>query len=158
MKKFVLAGLGAVAAMVATPAMADTFQGPRVEVTAGVDDVINGFDTTDVTYGVGVGYDHQFGRVVLGVEASADNVFDRRDLSVGARVGYAVTDSILVYGTAGYANWKQFTNVELEGLRVGGGLEFNVVGPVYAKVQYTYTDFEANTGKHGVKTGVGLRF
>jgi outer membrane immunogenic protein len=146
------------AAFAATPALASDFAGPRIEVTAGADDVTRGVDPTDVTYGAGLGYDLQFGRVVAGVEATVDNVFDRRDLGVGARLGYVVNDNVLLYGKAGYSNWRQVAGRSTEGLRLGGGLELNVAGPVYAKAEYRYTDFEGNLGRHGGLVGVGIRF
>jgi outer membrane immunogenic protein len=146
------------AAFAATPALASDFAGPRIEVTAGADDVTRGDDPTDVTYGAGLGYDLQFGRVVAGVEATVDNVFDRRDLGVGARLGYVVNDNVLLYGKAGYSNWRQVAGRSTEGLRLGGGLELNVAGPVYAKAEYRYTDFEGNLGRHGGLVGVGIRF
>lgn len=157
MKSFALVALAATA-FVATPAMASDFAGPRLEVTAGADDVTAGVDPTDVTYGVGAGYDVQFGKVVVGVEAALDNVFDRRDVAVGGRLGYVVNDNVLAYGKVGYANWRQAAGFDVEGLRLGGGLEVNVAGPVYGKVEYRYTDFEGGLGKHGGLVGVGIRF
>ena len=157
MKNLLIATAIATAA-VATPAAANDFAGPRIEVTAGADDVTGGVDPTDVTYGVGVGADIQLGKVVAGVEASVDNVFDRRDISVGARLGVVLNDNVLAYGKAGYANWRQVAGVDTEGLRLGGGLEVNLAGPVYGKVEYRYTDFDGNAGKHGGLVGFGLRF
>lgn len=157
MKSFALVALAATA-FVATPAMASDFAGPRIEVTAGADDVTAGVDPTDVTYGVGLGYDVQFGKVVVGVDAALDNVFDRRDVAVGGRLGYVVNDNVLAYGKVGYANWRQVAGVDVEGLRLGGGLEVNVAGPVYGKVEYRYTDFEGGLGKHGGLVGIGIRF
>lgn len=157
MKSFALVALAATA-FVATPAMASDFAGPRLEVTAGADDVTAGVDPTDVTYGVGAGYDVQFGKVVVGVEAALDNVFDRRDVAVGGRLGYVVNDNVLAYGKVGYANWRQVAGADIEGLRLGGGLEVNLAGPVYGKVEYRYTDFEGGLGKHGGLVGVGIRF
>lgn len=157
MKSFALVALAATA-FVATPAMASDFAGPRLEVTAGADDVTAGVDPTDVTYGVGAGYDVQFGKVVIGVEAALDNVFDRRDVAVGGRLGYVVNDNVLAYGKVGYANWRQVAGADIEGLRLGGGLEVNLAGPVYGKVEYRYTDFEGGLGKHGGLVGVGIRF
>jgi outer membrane immunogenic protein len=95
---------------------------------------------------------------VAGVEAAVDNAFDRRDIGVGARLGYVINDNVLLYGKAGYSNWRQVAGVDTEGLRLGGGLEVNVAGPVYAKAEYRYTDFEGGLGKHGGLVGVGLRF
>ena len=146
------------AALAATPALASDFAGPRIEVTAGADDVTNGVDPSEVTYGAGLGYDLQLGKVVAGVEATLDNVFDRRDIGVGARLGYVVNENVLVYGKAGYANWSQAVGADLEGLRLGGGLEVNLSGPVYAGLEYRYTDFEGTTGKHGGLVKVGYRF
>lgn len=157
MKNYMIV-IAAAAATLATPAFASDFAGPRLEVTAGVDDVTKGVDPTEVTYGVGLGYDLQFGKVVLGAEAGADNVFDRRDLAAAVRVGYVINDNILAYGKVGYANFKPTGLLELEGLRLGGGLEANLVGPVYAKVEYRYTDFEGVSGKHNGLVGVGVRF
>ena len=149
----------AAAALAATPAMANPFTGVRAEVTAGADDVTGGVDTTDVAYGAGAGFDAElYKNVVVGVEATLDNVFDRRNVGASARLGYVIADTVLVYGKVGYSNWKQTTTAELEGLRLGGGLEAKLVGPVYGKVEYRYTDFNGNVGQHGGLVGVGLRF
>lgn len=167
MKKY-LAPLAVAAAFVATPALANDFAGPRVEVTAGADDVTGGVDPTDVAYGAALGYDLQFGKVVLGVEATAANVFDKADLGAAARLGYVVNENVLVYGRAGYANLERpvtcvgarcTANPNLDGLTVGGGLEVNLAGPVFAKAEYRYTDFSKSAvGRHGALVGVGLRF
>lgn len=158
MKKY-LAPLAAAAAFVATPAMANDFAGVRAEVTAGLDDVTGGVDPTKVTYGAGVGLDAElYKNVVVGVEATLDNVFDRRNVGAAARVGYVVADTALVFAKVGYANWKQTTTAELEGLRVGGGVEANLYGPVYGKIEYRYTDFDGNVGQHGGLVGLGVRF
>lgn len=156
MKKFIVATAVALG-LVAAPAMAQDFSGPRVEVTAGVDDVRNGPDLTDVTYGAGLGYDLQFGKVVVGAEAVAANVFDRADLGVGGRLGYVVTDNVLAYARAGYTN-LDLGRRSVDGLNVGGGLEVKVSGPIYTKIEYRYTDFEKGLGRHGALAGFGLRF
>lgn len=147
------------ATAMATPAMANDFTGARVEVTAGVDDVTNSFDTTDVTYGVTAGVDFPVGeKFIVGVEANVDNVFDRRDVGASARVGYVAFENTLVYGKAGYANYKDAFSRELNGLRLGGGLEVNVTDNTYVGVEYRYTDFEQGVGKHGGLVKLGLRF
>ena len=158
MKKYMIS-LAAATAFVATPAMANDFAGVRAEATAGLDDVTGGVDPTDVTYGVGLGLDAQlYKNVIVGVEATVDNVFDRRNIGASARIGYVVADTALVYAKVGYSNWKQTTTAELEGLRIGGGIEANLYGPVYGKVEYRYTDFDGNVGQHGGLVGIGLRF
>lgn len=141
----------------AAPAMASDFAGPRFEVTAGADDVTGGVDPTDVTYGAALGYDLQFGKVVVGAEATAANVFDRADLGVGARLGYVVNENVLAYVRGGYSNLDLGAR-SVDGATVGGGLEVNVAGPVFAKAEYRYTDFEGNLGRHGGLVGVGIRF
>ena len=156
MKKLIaIAALAAAA--VASPAMARDFSGPRIEVTAGADDVTGGVDPTDVTYGAAVGYDRQFGKVVVGVDATAANIFDRADLGAGARLGYVLNENVLAYGRVGYTNLDLGAR-SADGLALGGGLEVNVKGPVYVKAEYRYTDFEGNLGRHGGLVGVGVRF
>lgn len=163
----------AAAALSATPAMANDFSGPRVEVTAGADDVTAGVDTTDIAYGAALGYDLQLGRVVLGVEGTAANVFEKADLGAAARLGYALNEKVLAFGRVGYSNLERpetctprignrpavcTATVNAEGLTVGGGLEVKFVGPFFGKVEYRYTDFDGNLGRHGGLVGFGLRF
>jgi outer membrane immunogenic protein len=162
MKNFVIGATLALSALVATPAMANDFAGPRVEVTAGADDVKNGVDTTDISYGAALGFDLQFGKLVAGVDATAANVFDKADLGVGARLGYVLNENVLAFTRVGYTNLERPAvggrALELEGLTLGGGLEVNVAGPVYGKIEYRYTDFDAGVGRHGGLVGVGIRF
>jgi outer membrane immunogenic protein len=162
MKNFVIGATLALSALVATPAMASDFAGPRVEVTAGADDVKNGVDTTDISYGAALGFDLQFGKLVAGVDATAANVFDKADLGVGARLGYVLNENVLAFTRVGYTNLERPAvrgrALELEGLTLGGGLEVNVAGPVYGKIEYRYTDFDAGVGRHGGLVGVGVRF
>lgn len=169
MKKLIALAALATAAFT-TPAMASDFAGPRFEVTAGADDVTGGVDATDIAYGAALGYDLQFGKVVVGAEATAANIFDRADLGVAARLGYVLNENVLAYGRVGYTNLERpqtcngarpavcLASANLEGVAVGGGLEVNVAGPVFAKTEYRYTDFEGNVGRHGVLVGVGIRF
>ena len=158
MKKILFVAAAA-AALSAAPAMAADFSGPRIEVTAGADDVTAGVDTTDVTYGAALGYDIQLNKLVIGVEATAANVLEKADLGAAARLGYVLNDNVLAYGRVGYTRLERpQTTVKAEGLTVGGGLEVNVAGPVYGKVEYRYTDFEGNLGRHGGLVGIGLRF
>lgn len=157
--KNVMMAAAAVLAFATTPAFANDFTGPRLEVTAGVDDVTSARDTTDITYGATVGFDVSLSEnVIAGLEANVDNVFDRRDIGASARLGYTVTDNMLVYGKVGYANFKDTFSRELDGLRAGAGLELAVTENVYAGVEYRYTDFEAGIGKHGGLVKLGLRF
>lgn len=139
MKTLALLGAAALAfAVSASPAAAQDFTGPRVEIHAGWDRV--GIDDTgfrldqredDATYGVGIGYDVALGeRLIAGVEASFDlseTKFEevagntrveaeaKRDIEVAARLGTRVGDNLLLYGKAGY------TNARFEGATIVGG-------------------------------------
>ena len=157
MKKLIAFAALATAAL-STPAMASEFAGPRLEVTAGADEVRNGVDATDIAYGAALGYDLQFGKVVVGAEATAANVFDRADLGAAARLGYTLNKNVLAYGRVGYTKLERSAAVKVDGLTVGGGLEVKLIGSTFAKAEYRYTDFDGNLGRHGGLVGFGLRF
>jgi outer membrane immunogenic protein len=96
-----------------------------------------------------------------------------RDLYVGGRVGGAISPNALVYAKAGYTNGRvqldyqdgtlatapDFESGEnLDGLRVGGGLEFALGPNSYAKTEYRYSNYEQGFDKHQVVAGFGFRF
>jgi outer membrane immunogenic protein len=96
-----------------------------------------------------------------------------RDLYVGGRVGAAVSPNVLVYGKAGYTNARvgldyddgtagttlDFEQGEnLDGVRVGGGLEFAIGPNSYAKTEYRYSNYEQGFDRHQVVAGFGFRF
>jgi len=158
----------------------------------------------DVAYGVGAGFDFDMGGVVLGVEgewimSNASTEFDTtgfttfgvsnfevgRDLYLGARAGFAVTPSTLLYAKGGYTNTNlnilasdgatdTRTNADLDGWRAGAGLEQMLNDNVYVKAEYRYSqykeaEFEAPSGlesdrfdvdldRHQMMVGVGARF
>ena len=157
MKKLIAIAALATAAL-STPAMASEFAGPRLEVTAGADEVRNGVDATDIAYGAALGYDLQFGKVVVGAEATAANVFDRADLGAAARLGYTLNKNVLAYTRVGYTKLERSATAKVDGLTVGGGLEVKLIGSTFAKAEYRYTDFDGNLGRHGGLVGIGLRF
>lgn len=159
----ILIAAGLAAAMIATPAVAqdnEAFTGFRLGATAGADDVTGVQDTTDVVYGGDVGVDIPVGdQMTFGVEAFSTNPFeDERTIGAAARIGYALNDTTLAFARAGYANYQDVFSRELDGMTVGGGLEFAASDNVYAKVEYRYSDFEAGVGNHGALAGVGVRF
>lgn len=169
MKKLIAIAALATAALT-TPAMASEFAGPRVELTAGADDVTGGVDATDIAYGAALGYDLQFGKVVIGAEATAANVFDRADIGAAARLGYTLNDNVLAYTRVGYTSLERpqtcagtrpvvcRNTANLEGLTLGGGLEVKLVGSTFVKAEYRYSDFDGGIGRHGGLVGVGFRF
>ncbi len=158
-----------------------------------------------IVYGAAVGYDLDLGTVVVGGEAeltdsTADSDYGNpnsnfglgsvdagRDIYVGARAGFKVTPSTLLYAKGGYTNarynfigsdgttdYKE--NLDTDGWRVGAGVEQKVGTNAFAKVEYRYSnyskgeiDFEAtgiadsdrfdiDTDRHQVVASVGWRF
>jgi outer membrane immunogenic protein len=140
------------------------------------------------TYGVGIGYDVQSGNAVFGVEAEAmeseinqcvagfpgtgDTLCAKggRDLYVGARAGAAVGANSLVYAKAGYTNTRLELEFDpavgstttaddnLDGVRVGGGVQFGLSQNLYAKAEYRYSNYEQGYDKHQGLVGVGFKF
>jgi outer membrane immunogenic protein len=144
-------------ALVTTPAYANDFGGIYVEGTAGYEDVLGNVDTADVAYGASAGVNIPVGDLIVGAEATVDNVFDNRDVGASAKLGY-VFGKFMPYAKVGYANYEDVTSRNLDGLRVGGGLEYNIGTNSYIKTEYRYTDFAGNTGKHSALVGLGIRF
>ena len=166
------------------------------------DDIDQSID--DVAYGVGIGYDFAVGGAVLGIEgeyleseASTDydttnfdnfgvsNIEAGRDLYVGVRAGVLATPKTLVYAKGGYTNARMNvlasdnttdvgTDVDLDGWRVGAGVEQAFGENFYGKLEYRYSnydegEFEAPSGlesdrfdvdldRHQVMVGLGYRF
>ncbi len=155
------------------------FTGPHAEVLIGYESLQAGDDDSDVSeeavaYGVAGGFDFQVGRFIAGVEGEygdSDTDFAAgvaglpgggyaldtdRDLYAGARVGFAVAPSTLLYVKGGYTNLKlegRFNDgagtiyndgSTLDGFRVGAGLEqkFAVFGPSgFLKLEYRYSNY-----------------
>jgi outer membrane immunogenic protein len=95
-----------------------------------------------------------------------------RDLYVGGRVGVAVAPSTLLYAKAGYTNAQvrlRYTGVtggpdsfrdheNLDGVRVGAGIEQKLTRTAYVKAEYRYSNYEQGVERHQVLGGVGVRF
>ena len=122
-------------------------------------------------YGVGAGYDYDFGKAVIGAEAELTdstaktkfndgdfegfgigNVKAKRDIYVGARAGIKATPSTLVYVKGGYTNARfgarasdgtNFgrTHIDADGWRVGAGVEQKMSTNTFAKVEYRYSNY-----------------
>ncbi len=206
------AALGAAPALAQTN---PTFTGPRVEATLGYDHTgagssvsnDNGRDDQKIDgllYGGGIGYDIATSdKIVLGAEAeltgstaksdrndyTSDFGYGRvkqgRDIYVGARAGYVVAPTTMLYVKGGYTNSKlevlagstsqtTDTNFKLDGWRVGAGAE-HAMGPnSYAKLEYRYSNYErgdidyatggtsgrfdVDTDRHQVVASYGFRF
>ncbi|HEX8449637.1 MAG TPA: outer membrane beta-barrel protein [Allosphingosinicella sp.] len=159
------------------------FTGFKVEGLAGYNE--------ELVYGVGAGYDRQFGRVVLGAEAELSDSTEkdcltsafapgdrfcsslRRNLYAGARIGYTLTPRTLLYGKIGYTNQRVATEYtagtpasiasfdvagDLDGIRLGGGLERKLGRNAYVKGEYRYSDYENGDFRHDGVVGIGFRF
>lgn len=151
---------------------------------AGTEDVE---DSDGVVYGAGVGYDFQLGNLVAGVEGEFtestvdecvggvviqnDNLCAQagRDLYVGGRIGSLVGPSTLLYAKAGYTNARLETEYDdgttetetgenLDGVRLGAGIE-HAIGPnSFVKAEYRYSNYEQDFEKHQGVVGFGFRF
>ncbi|MCA1197667.1 porin family protein [Sphingomonas sp. R647] len=165
----------------------------------GDDQNVDGF-----LYGVELGYDIGVGGAVVGVEAelsdSTGKVESRstdpnffgfgevgagRDIYVGVRAGVLASPSTLIYAKGGYTNARLNVlatdgttelreNFELDGWRIGAGVEKAIGTNSYAKLEYRYSnysnanfeyrngaiteDFDIDTDRHQVAVGVGFRF
>jgi opacity protein-like surface antigen len=148
----------AIAALVVTttPVMANDFSGPRIEATTGYRDVTR--NRTNLTYGAEAGYDiNVLGPIRVGVEIGVDNIFDRRAINTGARVGIKLASNIFGYAKIGYSNYRAITFNNLDGAKFGGGVEAKLIGPMYTKIEYSHSDF-GGTKIDDAIAGVGIRF
>lgn len=149
--------------------------------------------TGGVAYGIGAGYDAPIGNVRLGGEVEwmdsttrerASGVLvanDRfrantdRDLYVGGRIGYVLSPSAMLYAKAGYTNARvesRYTvgttatrsGVNLDGFRLGAGVEYAMSPNMYVKGEYRYSHYGDQDGasldvdRHQLIAGVGIRF
>ena len=151
--------------------------------TPGVD-----INTSGFVGGAFAGYNFQNGMFVYGGEAdlnwanlSGDNAgVDSKsslDASLRARMGVAVTDDVLVYGTAGGAAQSlKITDVAgsdrntLVGWTAGAGVDVKMTENVFGRIEYRYTDFGSRTFSPGsgdqsvsssdnrVTFGIGMKF
>ncbi|NJR77582.1 outer membrane protein [Sphingomonas corticis] len=102
-----------------------------------------------------------------------------RDLYVGGRVGYAISPLAMIYAKGGYTNARiesrysttsgnVTTTVtdksDLDGYRVGAGLEYNITPSAYVKGEYRYSHYgdldgiDIDLDRHQLMAGVGIRF
>lgn len=153
----------------------------------------DGFLSNDISTkgwlgGVFGGFNAQNGQIVYGAEADVnysgidgsnfgESARSRIDGSLRGRLGYAVNDDVLVYGTAGLAAERlrvtdglgvRDTNVGL-GYTVGAGTDVKLTEDVFARAEYRYTDFGSETfnltvptsvdsSNHRVTVGLGIKF
>lgn len=160
-----------------------------------------------VSYGLEAGYDAALGQGVIvgayaGIEWSSiehcedldaewmgaageadDCVEAGRNITAGARLGYAFSSKAMAYLKGGYSNGSLKTTYEgplgddfsesgsKGGYHLGAGAEFNLSTNIYARIDYTYTDYgtiiyyeedelvgSANMNRNQVSVGLGFRF
>src|SRR3569832_325053 len=155
-------------------------------------------------YGGDVGYDFDAGGVVLGVEGEVTGstgkvsnipvaagalgygrVKNGRDLYAGVRAGFRAGSNTLVYAKGGNTNQRLDLTANngtstlgqhfnLDGWRLGAGVEQGSGRNTYAKLEYRYSNynnarfeypngantnnFSVDTDRHQIVAGVGVRF
>lgn len=164
--------------------------GFRVEALTGYD--YAAFDSATsgngLLYGVGLGYDIGLKRLRLGLEgevtdSTAKKCFafvgvagsfclrTARDLYVGARLGGEVSRGVLLYGKAGYTNFRESnvdfifgtiirTHPNFDGFRVGAGAEFAIGRRAFVKAEYRLSYYERSKDfdRNQAVIGFGIRF
>jgi outer membrane immunogenic protein len=94
------------------------------------------------------------------------------DIGANVRVGVALAEKRLrLYGLAGYSNARLTTSFQinragesgfasrnLDGLRLGLGAEYDIVGRAYGKLEYRYTNYRDGFSRNQALAGVGIRF
>lgn len=141
-----------------------------------------------ITYGGFAGYDAQFDRIVLGVEADFSpngktlqsslvnggsiELDSKWAASASARAGIAITPNVLAYGRLGYGfNRYQIRSLAAgnstpiatervtgEGLIYGGGLEFAMNRNASFRVEYRRNDYDRSLRSDQVLGGLTVRF
>ncbi|TCP35737.1 outer membrane beta-barrel protein [Sphingomonas sp. BK235] len=101
-----------------------------------------------------------------------------RDLYVGGRLGYVISPAAMVYAKGGYTNarvesrYQATTGAEnelvdkadLDGFRVGAGLEFKITPTAFVKGEYRYSHYgdvdgyDIDLDRHQLMAGLGIRF
>lgn len=153
----------AATAFVATPAMAQdaaassSFTGPRVGVNVGfADDDM--FGTESFTYGAEVDYDFDTGGAVFGITGEIQDSDDiTRELALTGRVGAKVGSNALVYATGGYSNVRVI-GVNVDGFRIGGGVELGIGDKGFVKFEQRYGNYEYGIDLYQSLLGAGIRF
>lgn len=96
----------------------------------------------------------------------------RRDLYIGGRAGAQVARNVLLYGKAGYANTRVAVDFDdnasnandyqlrqnLDGLRLGAGVEVALGPNAFVKAEYRYTNYEQGFSRNQGVAGFGFRF
>lgn len=161
--KILATAAAAAVALLSVPAAAQDFTGARIGANVGFADD-DAFGTEALVYGVNVGYDFDLGGAVAGVTAEYEDSDEDgigRDLSVVGRIGGKVGTNAMIYGLAGYTNLSvdiPGDDFELDGARIGAGVEFALTSNFYANGEYRYSNYELDLEGHQMLVGAGFRF
>lgn len=153
-------------------------EAPQLRVTA-----LGGIERTDSApgsgavdgayYGGQIGADWKLGGLLLGVEAdlgdsTASTALSgpraNQDLfaSAAVRVAVPLGDRARVFVRGGYAyhdiSYAVGPAFKGSGYTVGGGGEFDLTGPLFARAEYRFNDFGQNVRGQQFLGGLGLRF
>jgi outer membrane immunogenic protein len=169
----------------AAPAAAAGF---HVDGHGGVDRLSGGGESAGgATYGLAVGYDLIRGGGFLGIELTADasdtkdcerDVFiagdrgcveARADTALVGRAGANIGRSTQLYALAGYAladirasyrvgSTRSTESEELDGVRLGAGIQTGITRTLSAKLEYRYTNYERDFSRHQGLLGLSLAF
>lgn len=101
-----------------------------------------------------------------------------RDLYVGGRLGYVISPAAMIYAKGGYTNARienryqsavgsaneLVDKADLDGFRVGAGLEYKITPTAFVKGEYRYSHYGEIDGynidldRHQLMAGLGIRF
>ncbi|MBW6528137.1 outer membrane beta-barrel protein [Sphingomonas sp. RHCKR7] len=101
-----------------------------------------------------------------------------RDLYVGGRLGYVISPAAMVYAKGGYTNARVESRyqpstgtdselvdkADLDGFRLGAGLEYKLTPTAFVKGEYRYSHYGEIEGynidldRHQLMAGLGIRF
>lgn len=143
-------------------------------------------DQDGFLYGAYAGYGKTFDKFYLGGEAEIGSASlsgtsgsvgglpvdldTNESWGVSARAGYLVTDNALLYARAGWQRTNYDVTVgtganritvgdNLDGYRLGGGLEYAVTDNVLLRTEYNYVNYDdTNFRDNQVRVGVAYRF
>jgi outer membrane immunogenic protein len=176
------------AALGATAAQAQSFKGPWIEARGGWDHVSEaGTSESGFLYGAAAGYDLAVGgKAFLGLQAGiSGSTLDYcdlgvctkagRDIEALARAGFAVADRTALYALGGHTHGRiNFSaaglsgGVNVNGFRLGAGVEQQFGSKTYTKLEYRYTNYGDATlagfnlgdagDRHQVSASFGIRF
>ena len=93
-----------------------------------------------------------------------------RDIYVGGRIGTDVRPGTRLYAKAGYTNGRYkltsdagqgnvtLDHANLDGVRVGAGVEQAISPNTFVKAEYRYSNYERGLSRNQVLGGFGMRF